>query len=176
MVVLTKIWTQEELKRQVVANDPNFYTIASKDPLATYRVLFYRLTPLYGTSRYLRRSCKVDLLLPGVMNIPDVPIRRIFIDSKLRPLMPFLPLLMLKLQAWMDHGESPKLYMRQKQPVDVRDIMELLNLAVTNYPDVKLRKEEGWLPATFVSAARTRVKAFVRLYPTSSRHWKAIGF
>ncbi|KAK7038874.1 hypothetical protein VNI00_010506 [Paramarasmius palmivorus] len=177
MVVLTKIWTQEELKRQVVANDPNFYTIASKDPFATYRVLFYRLNEY--TSRYLRRSCKVDLLLPGVMNIPNVPTSYIrYIDDRhrLKPLMPFLPLLMLKLQAWMDHGESTKLHMRAKQPVDVRDIMELLNLAVTKYTDVKLAKEESWLPDTFVSAGRKRVRAFTRMYPTSARHWKAVGF
>lgn len=56
-----------------------------------------------------------------------------FSRSAKYPLMPFLPLLLLKLQAWQDHGESAKLFMRDKQPTDVQDILELLRLAEQNY-------------------------------------------
>lgn len=76
-----------------MSKDSNFYTVASKDPRATYRVLWYRL----GYSR----SCKVDVLMPGIMNIPPVPAARIAYRrsrSEL-PLISFLPLLLLKLQA-----------------------------------------------------------------------------
>lgn len=116
-----------------MSKDSNFYTVASKDPRATYRVLWYRL----GYSR----SCKVDVLMPGIMNIPPVPAARIAYRrsrSEL-PLIPFLPLLLLKLQAWMDHGEADKFYLRVKQYVDVQDIGDLLELAVAKY-NVDLKK------------------------------------
>ncbi|KAG7097934.1 hypothetical protein E1B28_005245 [Marasmius oreades] len=196
MVVLGCVWTQEELKRQVVATDSNFYTVASKDFRATYRVLYYRFPSSYtsgsttsssGYSRLLYTSssnrrygknCKVDLLFPGIMNIPPVPRSRIYYkdNRSSKPLMPFLPLLLLKLQAWQDHGESSKQWMRAKQPTDVADITELLNVAVTKYLDVKLKNDEVWLPASFVDAAKRRVKLFTTRYPFTRSQWKLLGF
>ncbi|KAF9261330.1 hypothetical protein L218DRAFT_870414, partial [Marasmius fiardii PR-910] len=133
--------------------------------------------PSYTSSRY-GRTCKVDLLFPGIMNIPPVPKHRIYYKERRssEPLMPFLPLLLLKLQAWQDHGESPKHWMRAKQPTDVADITELLNIAVTKYPDVKLQKEQVWLPVSFVDAGKKRVKRFVSEYPFTGREWKLLGF
>ncbi|KAJ7027760.1 hypothetical protein C8F04DRAFT_1008036, partial [Mycena alexandri] len=168
IVCLADKYTQSELKAILVATDPNFYTVASKDPLATYRVLWYRMG--------LRR-CKVDVLSPGIMNIPSVPLPRIAYRKSRSdlPLMPFLPLLLLKLQAWMDHGEAEKLYLRAKQYVDVRDIDELLELAVAKY-NIDLKKDGKWLPESFVRAAAKRVKAYVRSFPESAEHWRVIGF
>ncbi|KAJ6509829.1 hypothetical protein DFH09DRAFT_1257981 [Mycena vulgaris] len=169
IVCLTDTHTQAALKAILVANDSNFYTIASKDPLATYRVLWYRLG--------IRRSCKVDVLTPGIMNIPSVPVPRIAYRrsrSEL-PLMPFLPLLLLKLQAWMDHREAEKYYLRAKQYVDVQDIDDLLELAVSKY-DVDLKRNGKWLPDSFVKAAAKRVKSYVRHFPESAEHWRDIGF
>jgi hypothetical protein len=229
--------TQEQLKARLIALDPRFYTVASKDPYATYRVLWFRL-PTYTTGysyAYRDRSCKVDLLLPGIMNIPFVPKERIYkvrdegknylsskslaysssssygsrsqssSNSDPLPLMPFLPLLLLKLQAWQDHGESSKLYMRQKQPTDVLDITELLALAVKKYCSESptsstsstrqtrmattattgqasksnltlLEKEKSWIPESFITAGKTRVKKFVRMYPSTKSQWIKIGF
>lgn len=173
IVVLTSIWTQEELKQRMIAANPSFYTVKSVNPMATYRLLFYRL-PGY------RRSCKVDLLVPGIMNIPSVPTKHItYVYPEMgMPLMPFLPLLLLKLQAWQDHGESHRQYMKDKQPVDVQDIMELLNLAMTSRKvgRLDLGKEKDWLPETFVDAGKSRVKRYVKLYPTTAKQWKYIGF
>ncbi|KAJ7312247.1 hypothetical protein DFH08DRAFT_918055 [Mycena albidolilacea] len=169
IVCLTDEHTQTELKAILVAKDSNFYTIASKDPRATYRVLWYRLG--------YRRACKVDVLLPGIMNIPAVPAPRIVYKRSRSdlPLMPFLPLLMLKLQAWMDHRAADKLYLREKQHVDVRDIGDLLELAVEKY-DVDLKRDGKWLPESFVRAAATRVKTYVRNFPDSAESWGEIGF
>ncbi|KAK0204352.1 hypothetical protein DFS33DRAFT_881778 [Desarmillaria ectypa] len=166
MVVLGCSLTQETLKRRVVATNPSFYLIAAKDPFATYKVLWYRL-PGY------RRSCKVDLLFPGVMNIPPVPpdsiVRRQHVyDHETLPLMPFIPLLLLKLQAWMDHGESAKSYMKAKQPTDVADITELLNIYVTSG---NLGELGSWIPESFLKAGRSRRRVFVRLYPHTAHHW-----
>jgi hypothetical protein len=168
-VCLTDAHTQAELKAILVAKDSSFYTIASKDPLATYRVLWYRLG--------LRRSCKVDVLTPGIMNIPSVPVARITYRKTCSelPLMPFLPLLLLKLQAWIDHGEAEKSYLRMKQYVDVRDIGELLELAVSKY-DVDVKKDGKWLPESFVKAGGKRVRAYVKSHPDSVESWRAIGF
>ncbi|KAJ3790374.1 hypothetical protein GGU10DRAFT_419427 [Lentinula aff. detonsa] len=213
MVVLTSRYTQERLKSFLVHLDARFYLIASKDPSATYRVLWFRL-PGY------HRSCKVDLLLPGIMNIPSVdPNRVVRIQDSMNvlnspgyassltlstdyPLMPFLPLLLLKLQAWQDHGESPKLFMRQKQPTDVRDIQELLaeQKYATAGTDVRklrlvksryhkettvevqtkqpslLQVETPYLPESFVQAGKTRVRKFIGMYPWSEKQWKILGF
>ncbi|KAJ7670391.1 hypothetical protein B0H17DRAFT_1246149 [Mycena rosella] len=169
IVCLTDSHTQAELKAILVARDSNFYTIASKDPLATYRVLWYRLG--------LRRSCKVDVLMPGIMNIPSVPVPRIAYRRSRSdlPLMPFLPLLLLKLQAWMDHREAEKYYLKVKQHVDAQDIGDLLELAVSKY-NIDLRKDGKWLPDSFVRAAAKRVKAYVKSFPDSTEHWRDIGF
>ncbi|KAJ3893900.1 hypothetical protein GG344DRAFT_42325 [Lentinula edodes] len=166
MVVLTSRYTQEELKSLLVRYNSRFYLVASKDPLATYRVLWFRLTGYH-------RSCKVDLLLPGTMNIPSVdpsPSSR----SAEYPLMPFLPLLLLKLQAWQDHGESAKLFMRDKQPTDVQDIRELLQLAEQKY--ALLKREGPYLPESFIETAKTRVRKFAQMYPWSEKQWIMIGF
>ncbi|KAF5328929.1 hypothetical protein D9758_016816 [Tetrapyrgos nigripes] len=215
--------TQEVLKNKLIELDSRFYTVASKDPYATYRVLWFRIPSPTSTSsltsssyaaysslyslRSRDRSCKVDLLLPGVMNIPFVPKESIYrTPSTTRsssanldplPLMPFLPLLLLKLQAWQDHGESPKSWMREKQPIDVRDITQLLEIAVTKYcpkpsssgskhseaegqgsrlKTTLLEKESTWLPDSFIRAGKTRVKKFVGSYPSTKAQWKMIGF
>ncbi|KAJ3760679.1 hypothetical protein EV360DRAFT_39294 [Lentinula raphanica] len=168
MVVLTSQYTQEHLKYILVRYDSRFYLIDSKDPNATYRVLWFRLTGYH-------RSCKVDLLLPGIMNIPSVEPARI-VRPRFRdyPLMPFLPLLLLKLQAWQDHGESPKLFVREKQQMDVRDIRELLQLAEDQYALPKV--EAPHLLESFIQAGRMRVRKFVRLHPWSEKQWRLLGF
>ena len=65
--------------------------------------------------------------------------------------------------------------MQDKQPVDVRDITELLNLSVTRYR-LRLKDEARWLPETFIKEGKRRVKAYTRLYPTTVDQWAAIGF
>ncbi|KAK7059922.1 helicase ATP-binding domain-containing protein [Favolaschia claudopus] len=169
IVCLTETHAQEELKRILVSNDSKFFTVRSKNPYATYRVLWYRLSYI--------RDCKVDVLTPGTMNIPLVPTRRIAYkkDRSDLPLMPFLPLLLLKLQAWQDHQNADKMYLREKQHVDVRDIDELLELAIEKY-DVDFKRDGQWLLETFVNTAAARVRVYVRHFPTSAESWRSIGF
>ncbi|KIY66807.1 hypothetical protein CYLTODRAFT_377169, partial [Cylindrobasidium torrendii FP15055 ss-10] len=175
IVVVGSSLSQEALKQQLVSANPKFYTVASKDPYATYRVLWYRL----GSS-YSRRSCKVDLLQPGVMNIPHVPTRKIvrlahplgYGNGFAFPAMPFIPLLLLKLQAWQDHGESTKTYMRMKQPVDVRDLADLLTQYATKS---WMRADNGkWVESSFMQAGRRRIRKFLQVYPSDKSQWRAI--
>jgi hypothetical protein len=169
-VVLTTSYTQENLKRILERANSSFRTVAAKTPGATYRVLWYQSSP----SSYYSRKCKVDLLQPGIMNIPSVPTEAIIHRSGL-PLMPFLPLLLLKLQAWEDHGASLKYYMREKQPTDVRDIDELLRIAVRD-TTIKIDKVAAWISDVFISEGQRRVTKYAGLYPASASSWARIGF
>jgi hypothetical protein len=111
-----------------VANDSNFYTIASRALFATYHVLWYRLPGFHHFS-------KIEVLLPEIMTslqwLPRVAYRRS------RSGMPLMSLLLLKLQAWMDHRAPDKFYPWQNQHIDTRDIGELLELAVEKYVNVR---------------------------------------
>ncbi|KAI0783238.1 hypothetical protein C8Q75DRAFT_726389 [Abortiporus biennis] len=172
IIVMNSQYTQEELKTLLVRSNPTFYTRAPKTIGATYRVLFYRLPP--GVFRY--RSCKVDILLPGIMNIPFTPSHRIVYFSDV-PVLPLIPLLLLKLQAWSDHRASTRAYFQMKQYTDVRDIAKLISIAVQRREH--LDNEIDWLPATFVAAARERLtRYFIIVDPDREirRGWSIIGF
>jgi len=170
LVVLTTAYQQEELKRILVTADPQFYLVASKDPYATYKVLWYRIGSMY--SRYAAR-CKVDLLVPGIMNIPDVPKGSIETIRGV-PTMPFMLLLFMKLQARTDHRDSSKHYMRPKQWDDVRDIDQLLDIARRR--GEKIKEKTNWMPESFVDAAMARIKEYIANFPASKAKWKDVGY
>jgi len=166
IVVLTSMYGQEALKRLLTERDSRFYTVAAKSPLASYRVLWYRLG--------LGRQCKVDILTPGVMNIPDVPSRHI-VTIRSIPVMPFIPQLLLKLQAWSDHRVAVREYMRVKQHVDVTDITQLFTIARRRGETIG-RSSSAWIPKDFIDAAQRRVHEYISSFPQSASSWKALGF
>ncbi len=95
MVVLTERYDQERLKQMLVRSDSNVYLVNSRNIHATYKVLWYRFP-----DSYIGKHCKVDILVPGVMNIPNVPPERLVSNASHHlPLMPLIPYLLLKLQA-----------------------------------------------------------------------------
>ncbi len=170
--MLTATYDQEQLKRFLVASNDKFYLVPSRNPVATYRVLWYRLRTRRRDGGQ-SRSCKVDILVPGVLNIPDVPRHRVKKISGL-PVMPLIPLLLLKLQGWSDHRLSPRPDMQAKQHVDVEDILELLDIAVERGKEVSSRKLR-WLPASLIRASRTRARDFGKKYPKSKDDWEEVG-
>ncbi|KAI0700211.1 hypothetical protein BC835DRAFT_1304235 [Cytidiella melzeri] len=172
LVVLTSIHTTEALKLLISRSDPStFYLRPSKKVGETYKILYARLSP---TLFYSRRSCKVDILIPGIINIPSVPPTLIHTMSEL-PVMPIIPLLLLKLQGWEDHRTSSRSDMRQKQYVDIRDIEQLLRIAVER--GANLADDLGWLPQEFVSTGRARLARFLEtLRPAHATRWAEIGF
>lgn len=174
LVVLDSPYGQETLKRILVDHPGSrFYLVDAKTPGATYKVLWYRLDE-YLISSYSRnrRSCKVDILIPGIMNIPDVPLNKVVLLKGL-PAMPLIGLIMLKLQAWEDHRNHNKNYMQVKQFTDVSDLEALLPIAIRDGRSVDT---ESWIPASFVTAARERVLRFLASYPAQSQNWRRIGF
>ncbi|KAF5374520.1 hypothetical protein D9615_009030 [Tricholomella constricta] len=167
--------TPEELKQELVMYDPyHFFTTAARDPSATYRVLYYRLTN--APAQTARTSCKVDILLPGLMHLPHVPPPLIFWDEGL-PLVPFALLLLHKLQAMDDHRNAAVWHKRQKQQTDVQDVEGLLALSVCvplvfsrPWSDRQLFSEE------FETRTRRRVREFCFAYPEYAQAWDSLGF
>jgi len=170
VLCLTDAWEQETLKQKLTEVNRKFYLVPSRDPSATYKVLWYKIHvyPL-GTIRV-----KVDLLFRGVLDIPDIPLSKIdrTNDSSL-PCMPLSPLLILKLQGWIHHGDAIESRYRMKQPADVQDINDLLEIA--RQRNIRPRSE-SYLPQSFITRAETRVMKYVKSQPSSRDHWISIGF
>ena len=167
MVVLTNSIEQEIIKEMVVAKDGDFFLVKSKRPEATYKILYYALKP-WGA------WCKVDILLPGVLNIPFVPTNLITRIGGI-PLMPLFAVLLLKLQGWTDHRDSEREDWWEKQHVDVKDIEELLEIVVDKYPD-QIIDCQRWVPDSMIHVAQNRVDEFVEKLPETVDGWLDIGF
>lgn len=169
-MVMTESHTQEELK-QILARDrgSGFYTRAPRTYGATYRVLFCTLP---GD----KRSCKVDVVIQGTMEIPLIPSSR-FTYAQGLPIMPIIPLLILKLKGWDDHRLSGRTDFRQKQYVDVGDINMLLQIAVQEGEN--LGTDRAHLPNDFVLKGNERLSKFIEIVRpgrTSIESWHTIGF
>ncbi|KAG6871333.1 hypothetical protein C0995_005969 [Termitomyces sp. Mi166 len=162
---------QEAIKSLIVSSNNSFYLRPSINPANTYKVLWYTLS--------YRRSCKVDILIPGVLSIPKITTEKISYRVNVLyediPLAPFLVVLLLKLRAWTDHRVDSRQYMRDKVGMDEEDIVELLELGTREY-GVCLANQGKWFPKDFVQEMRGRVKAYVKEWPKSMGYWKSFGF
>ncbi|OSX57442.1 hypothetical protein POSPLADRAFT_1156966 [Postia placenta MAD-698-R-SB12] len=170
LIVLTSAHAQEPLKRMLAAADRNFTLVASKARFATYKVVWYRLPPRDGASA---RRCKVDILVPGTLNIPHVPAAHVATVRGL-PVVPLAVLLLLKLQGWTDHRAARRVDMVVKQHDDVRDIDDLLAIARRSGVDVR-RESLPWVPSTFLDAGDLRIAQYTRIHPASAVQWQELG-
>ena len=160
----------------VASADPNFSLIASRVLGADHHILWYNLPlspqnietvrpqkrkhtsappPEEAPQESPRRVCKVDVLIPGTLDIPYIPKSLLHYDissyfpsyntenqddhtTSTPPIIlpiacvPFCTLLMLKLRAWADHSppNAPHV-MHQRIPQDEEDIEELLRISIT---------------------------------------------
>lgn len=165
LIVLTSTYSQESLKRFLVASDHSFYLVDPKNKQATYKVLWCTI----GLHR-----CKVDILIPGILNIPHILPQHIEHIGRL-PVIPLVPLVLLKLQGWTDHRDSPKPWERLKEPVDLADVKEILAIACRR-GDTLDHDSRNRLPSSFISAAERRVQQFVVKCPETRTHWITFGF
>lgn len=162
----------EYLKRLLTEENENFYLVRSRNRNANYEVLWYELPP---TRRGGSRECKVDILIPGGdLGIPDIPHSYIKRRNGL-PVIPPLPLLLMKLQGWTDHRNSSRRDFQEKQYVDVEDIEEMLTIVCNTGTHINSRSLT-WLPDDFVSAAQEHVYEYVEEFPQSAMEWEALGF
>ncbi|KAI0767757.1 hypothetical protein C8Q74DRAFT_1282207 [Fomes fomentarius] len=166
LIVLTRDHQQEQLKQLLVNAHSAFYLLPSRDPEATYRVLWYRLGGY-------RRRLKVDILLPGILDIPDVPPSSIKWMRGL-PAMPLMPLLMLKLQGWWDHQLSDRDIYVLKQHNDRWDVEEMLVIALESGECVR-ESSLNWVPEQMIRDARLRVEHYVERHPHTARGWQKVG-
>ena len=173
ILILNTHYEQETIKRMLTNANSAFYTVASKTIGATYRVLWYH--PLGWSMHRRADAVKVDILLPGIMDIPSFPATNIDTSNSRRlPAAPFSIVLLLKLQAWSQHRIATKTYLFSKHYTDASDLEALVPLAATK----GVRISETVLPSSFVEVAKARVLEYLRRYPDSRtvNGWRTIGF
>ena len=173
ILILNAPYDKETIKEMLTVANPAFYTVASKTIGATYRVLWYN--PRGWSISRRTDSIKVDILLPGIMDIPSISASYINTDnSRQLPAAPFSVVLLSKLHAWSQHRAAFEAYLNRKQYTDARDLEIIVPLAAAN----GVRISEAVLPSSFVEAAKDRVLEYVRSYPSSGTisSWRTIGF
>ncbi|KAG6899649.1 hypothetical protein C0993_008329 [Termitomyces sp. T159_Od127] len=156
----------EDIKELIISTDNRFYLVPSANRRNTYQVLWFRVSN--------RKKCKVDILVPGLLSIPRIPLRQISYIQPFEdiPVVPLLVLLLLKLRGWTDHRVDYRQYMLDKVEVDEEDIEELLRLAVENRAHLN---QEQWLPKWFVREMRERVDEYIEEWPSSEGKWTSLG-
>jgi hypothetical protein len=172
----------ESIKRLLVEADPDrFYLKDSINPDATYKVLWFNLSRKKREpgqkGRSPRKTCKVDILVPGIMHLPALSADQVVVVDDL-PLIPYSSLLLQKLQGWDDHRHAEEEHKREKVPVDVKDIRVLLNMKrgmelrrkLPNWEDKALFSDE------FIELSRARVKAICVEFPGMAQFWEKLSF
>ena len=150
--------------------DPGFELRLSANPSNTYRIVWYRDTT--------GLQVKVDVLHRPVMDIPWIPEGRFeWFKNKALPVMPLLPLLLMRLKTWDDHRNSPYENVQEKQHTDVKDLRQLLAIAIKERSNYAVqRKDAHWLPNSFVTASEGRLRNLKSLYPDMNDQWAFLGF
>ena len=115
-----------------------------------------------------RQECKVEILLPSTTDLPNLASSDVIWNDNL-PVVPFLTLLLFKLQAWEnDYG-----------PAKARDVVDLLllvpNLPVTVFRPWTKRKR---MSSEFQRESEARVKRFCSRsnIPEAKPTWEMLGF
>jgi len=169
----------EEIKRILVDSDKRkFFLVPSKKRDETYKVLWFRLSGRNphpsDPSKTVGRRCKVDILIPGTLDLPSIPRTRVcYTRVPDVPVVPLIVLIGLKLRGWVDHRDAELEYYRAKQVDDVADLEALLVIAVGAGISMK---DADWLPRQFRKDARERARDFVRFRPATKARFEALGF
>ncbi|KAI5823102.1 hypothetical protein K523DRAFT_189484, partial [Schizophyllum commune Tattone D] len=150
--------------------DPaHFFTRESRHPGATYRVLHYRSDAGDWT-------CKIDILVPGILHLPALALEYIVWIDEL-PVIPFALLLLQKLQAYHDHRYAAERHQYVRWEKDKADIEELLGLE--ELVDAVIR-ERPWYNLSifseeFMALSRQRVREFASYFGYHAT-WQDMGF
>jgi len=162
----------EILKQLLVAAAPRlFYLKNARDPAATYRILWFR-------QPHSRRETKVDILVPGAMSLPKIPLPRIRWISGL-PLAPFCFILLHKLKGWADHRDAPEGFKRARQSMDAADVRRLLDI-VTEMRVLQAAPSWSKDPELFDEMLQedsvVRVRQYCVEFPGRAERWRSLGF
>ncbi|KAJ8698890.1 hypothetical protein PTI98_005551 [Pleurotus ostreatus] len=157
IVVLSTDVGREEIKQRMAARDSSFFLASPENPHAAYKVLW------------------VNILAPGVMNIPDVP-QGCAAEIRGLPLMPLIPLLMLRLQDWTEHrklGVGSRRSFQQGND-DFLTIGDLLDIGVRR--GYTLDACRAWLPVSLLETAEQQIPTYNNYHPMKAGHWQRLGF
>ena len=122
-----------------------------------------------------------DILLSGPepLAIPFIPPRRIKYhtdgNGKQIPLLPFLPLILLKIQGWIDRQTEHRPWMRNKVPRDEQDLRHLLQHVRDNGDLELIRQPLNWLEGWFVKKAESWVEKYVDRRKNYALDWAVLG-
>lgn len=115
---------------------------------------------------------KVDILVPGTMDLPDIHQDYVVKINKF-PCAPLHLLLFHKLKGWSDRRHSPRRDQRAKTPADARDIGDLLRIA--NRTRLNVGKGRAYITDPFRRASYRRLKKFSRAHPEYVKLWMGLG-
>lgn len=185
ILVLNTHHDQEHIKRRLTNADSSFFLVPSKKVGATYKVLWYKKQQTayeylsygsYGMTPSTFDAIKVDILLPGVMDIPSFPASDIQrSNSRYLPAAPLALVLLLKLQAWSQHRAALQSYYYREQYKDSMDLDALVPIAAQK--GIKPPTDTS-LPQSFRTMAEKRVKEYLTAYPESPTRdgWRSMGY
>jgi len=118
----------------------------------------------------------VDIVIAGQnspLKIPKIPARHIqHVNDFNIPVLPFLVLLILKVQGWHDHRSSQRTDFLRKVPQDKQDIDELLGMV----DDKDHLDQFNWLPRWFIDHAQNLVVMYTDRYPNTAAAFYDMGF
>ncbi len=180
VLVLDTRYDQERIKRMITGANPCFYLVNARTIGADYKVLWYHPHGR-GTIRNERSSTrrplsvKVDILLPGIMDLPSFDPRWIDYENDLRlPTAPLSLVLLHKVRGWWERVNSPEDHHYQKHMQDADDVATLAPLA----SEMGVTIDDDALPDDFIESASGWVNNFIVAYPEfqTGYHWRQIGF
>lgn len=167
IVVNTEAYDPNTLKSMVADGDPAVFELhvahAQEDGGTPRHILWGVLDR--------KQRCKIDILVPGFLDIPSIPVSSVVTLHNL-PVMPLLPLLLMKLRGWDKHLNSPRQDHQKKQYVDAWDVYQLLRLAVSQ--GVNAADTQN-LPEDVEGVAQIRSANFVARYPAQMELWRKLG-
>ena len=159
---------EEAIKRRLCEANDRFYTVPARNPRNRWNVLWWRTESSEpGFQRF-----KVDILVPGVMDLPYILPRYIMEIDEL-PCAPLDLLLFHKLKAWNDRLYVRRPDLRAKLPGDIQDIGDLLWLA--NWEGLDVTEGRQYITDPFREASYRRVKKFCLEYPEYAGLWIGLG-
>ncbi|KAF8984617.1 hypothetical protein BDQ17DRAFT_1260693, partial [Cyathus striatus] len=184
--------TTEQIKDLIVASDTRFFLKMPKDPRNTYRILWFRRPTERKTGGINKKAeCKVDILIPGIMNLPDLGEKRLRTtdtDTSVvtLPVLPFPIILLQKLQGWSDHRVASEPYKMEKQAQDAEDVKCLLELqhemsCLVSSSPLSSSSRNVWSNSTWFSEELQvvngrRVRLYCYYFPEMSGQWARLGF
>ena len=140
----------------------------ARTPRSRWRVLYWRT----GSNEDGFERFKIDILVPGTLDLPDIHLNYIIKINKF-PCAPLTLLLLHKLKAWDDRRHSGRQYQLAKIDGDVRDIRDLLRIA--NQRGLNVTKSRPYISPDFRACSYERVVEFNEKYPEYIWLWKGLG-